>query len=139
MRHLTTVLEPVAHRTPIYVVAAALLAMLLLVGCASQPAGMTQPAAPIVALAETPTTALETAATAEPTATATATSVPTNTPTTEPSATPSPTTTSTPIHPPEALPVPVVLTTPVTPQATASRNVNLRSGPGTNFDVVGGL
>ncbi len=130
MGHLT-------HRWSLLIVL--VLAALLLAGCP----GNETPAATEVA--EAPTAQLEQQAEA-PTTAPTATPVPpTPTPTTvPPTATPVPPT-ATPIpptptpEPPTPTPEPPTATPepePETPQAVASRNMNVRSGPGTDFAVI---
>ncbi|MDX1524578.1 MAG: SH3 domain-containing protein, partial [Anaerolineae bacterium] len=57
-----------------------------------------------------------------------------------PSPTSSPTPSPSPTHPPPtATATPTETPTPLTPQVIAARTVNVRSGPGTNYPVVGSL
>ena len=76
-----------------------------------------------------PTSADAPIATVEPTAEVKGTDIPTRVPaaTLEPTATPAPTDT----------PLPTATPTPAAPHVVASKAVNLRSGPGTNYPVVG--
>jgi len=71
-------------------------------------------------------------ATNPPTATSTPTTAPTSTPTVAPD-TPTPLPPSPSAQPPSGTP------TPVRPQVIASNTVNVRSGPGTNYPVIGSL
>ena len=83
----------------------------------------------------TPTSANAPIVSAEPTAEVKDTDIPTRVPTatSEPTATPAPT--DTPL--PTATPEPAATPTPAAPYVVASKAVNLRSGPGTNYPVVG--
>jgi uncharacterized protein YraI len=86
-----------------------------------------------------------TATLVSPTAAPTVTPLPTFTPTPvsedPPTATPTDTPTAVPTvtAPPTATPTPTVLATPAPPSAQAARVVNVRSGPGTAYPVIGSL
>ncbi len=88
-------------------------------------------------LANTTPTSISISA-ATPTHTPTAVPVPTNTSTPTPTNTPTPTEPPTPT-PTTPMPTPTHTPTPVTPQIVSSTTVNIRSGPGTNYPIIGSL
>ena len=92
-------------------------------------------AALVVAAPAGPTTANTPFVPAEPTTAVKSTDIPAQAPT----ATSEPTATMAPTHTPlpTTIPTPTATSTPVAPYVVASKTVNLRSGPGTNYPAVG--
>jgi hypothetical protein len=103
--------------------------------------------APLAAASAAPAVANTSTVQAEPTAAVNSTDIPTQVPTAtaEPTSTPVPTDTPLPTEtplltdtpPPTATPEPTATDTPTAPYVVANKAANLRSGPGTNYPLVG--